>query len=32
MVVGAWVRHYFNLRHEGRTVWWIPRRPPSRSP
>ena len=24
MVVGAWVRHYFNLRHEGRTVWWIP--------
>src|SRR4051812_2103050 len=24
MIVGAWVRHYFNLRHEGRTVWWIP--------
>ncbi len=24
MVVGASVRHYFNLRHEGRTVWWIP--------
>jgi uncharacterized membrane protein len=24
MVVGAWLRHYFNLRHEGRTVWWIP--------
>ncbi|MGZ8694584.1 MAG: urate hydroxylase PuuD, partial [Gaiellaceae bacterium] len=24
MVVAAWVRHYFNLRHEGRTVWWIP--------
>jgi uncharacterized membrane protein len=24
MVVGAWVRLYFNLRHEGRTVWWIP--------
>ena len=24
MVVGAWVRHYFNLRHEGRTAWWIP--------
>jgi uncharacterized membrane protein len=24
MLVGAWVRHYFNLRHEGRTVWWIP--------
>ncbi|MFI5027278.1 MAG: urate hydroxylase PuuD, partial [Solirubrobacterales bacterium] len=24
IVVGAWVRHYFNLRHAGRTVWWIP--------
>jgi uncharacterized membrane protein len=24
MVVGAWIRHYFNLRHEGRTAWWIP--------
>ena len=24
MVVGAWVRYYFNLRHEGRTAWWIP--------
>ncbi len=24
MVIGAWVRHYFNLRHAGRTVWWIP--------
>jgi uncharacterized membrane protein len=24
MVIGAWVRHYFNLRHRGRTVWWIP--------
>ena len=24
MAISAWVRHYFNLRHEGRTVWWIP--------
>jgi uncharacterized membrane protein len=24
MAVGAWIRHYFNLRHEGRTVWLIP--------
>ena len=24
MVIGAWVRHYFNLRHRGRTLWWIP--------
>jgi uncharacterized membrane protein len=24
MVIGAWVRHYFNLRHAGRTLWWIP--------
>jgi uncharacterized membrane protein len=24
MVIGAWVRHYFNLRHGGRTLWWIP--------
>ena len=24
VVIGAWVRHYFNLRHAGRTVWWIP--------
>ena len=24
MVIGAWVRHFFNLRHGGRTVWWIP--------
>jgi uncharacterized membrane protein len=24
MVIGAWVRHFFNLRHTGRTVWWIP--------
>ena len=24
VVVGAWVRHFFNLRHAGRTVWWIP--------
>src|SRR5436309_5461626 len=24
LVVGAWVRHFFNLRHTGRTAWWIP--------
>ena len=24
MLVGAWVRHFFNLRHAGRTVWLIP--------
>jgi uncharacterized membrane protein len=24
LVIGAWVRHFFNLRHAGRTVWWIP--------
>ena len=24
MVIGAWVRHFFNLRHTGRTAWWIP--------
>jgi uncharacterized membrane protein len=24
MVIGAWIRHYFNLRHQGRTLWWIP--------
>ena len=24
VVIGAWVRHFFNLRHGGRTVWWIP--------
>ena len=24
MVIGAWIRHYFNLRHRGRTLWWIP--------
>jgi uncharacterized membrane protein len=24
LVIGAWVRHFFNLRHMGRTVWWIP--------
>jgi uncharacterized membrane protein len=24
LVTGAWVRHFFNLRHLGRTVWWIP--------
>jgi len=24
MVIGAWIRHFFNLRHAGRTVWPIP--------
>jgi uncharacterized membrane protein len=24
LVIGAWVRHFFNLRHLGRTVWAIP--------
>jgi uncharacterized membrane protein len=24
MLVGAWIRHFFNLRHAGRTLWWIP--------
>jgi uncharacterized membrane protein len=24
MAIGAWVRHYFNLRHRARTLWWIP--------
>src|SRR5256886_7478325 len=24
LVIGAWIRHFFNLRHLGRTVWWIP--------
>jgi len=24
MVVGAAIRHYFNNRHAGRTLWWIP--------
>jgi uncharacterized membrane protein len=24
VVIGAWVRHYFNLRHAGRNAWWIP--------
>jgi uncharacterized membrane protein len=23
-VIGAWIRHFFNLRHAGRTVWAIP--------
>jgi uncharacterized membrane protein len=23
MAIGAWVRHFFNLRHAGRTRWWI---------
>ena len=24
MAIGAWVRHFFNLRHRGRNVWAIP--------
>jgi uncharacterized membrane protein len=24
MLIGAWVRHFFNLRHAGRNVWAIP--------
>ena len=24
MLVGAWVRHFFNLRHRGRTSWFVP--------
>jgi uncharacterized membrane protein len=24
MAIGAWIRHYFNLRHQGKTVWAIP--------
>jgi len=24
LVIGAWMRHFFNLRHTGRTAWWIP--------
>jgi uncharacterized membrane protein len=24
LVIGAWTRHFFNLRHTGRTAWWIP--------
>src|SRR5207248_11296834 len=24
MVIGAWIRHFFNLRHQGRNVWAIP--------
>jgi uncharacterized membrane protein len=24
LVIGAWIRHFFNLRHTGRTVWAIP--------
>jgi uncharacterized membrane protein len=23
MAIGAWTRHYFNLRHRGRNAWWI---------
>ncbi|HEX7254611.1 MAG TPA: urate hydroxylase PuuD [Gaiellaceae bacterium] len=24
VVLGAWVRQFFNLRHQGRNAWWIP--------
>jgi uncharacterized membrane protein len=24
IVIGAWIRHFFNLRHAGRTEWFIP--------
>jgi uncharacterized membrane protein len=24
LAIGAWVRHYFNLRHVGQNAWWIP--------
>jgi uncharacterized membrane protein len=24
VLIGAWIRHFFNLRHAGRTVWFIP--------
>jgi uncharacterized membrane protein len=24
MALSVWLRLFFNLRHEGRTVWWIP--------
>jgi len=24
MAIGAWARHFFNLRHRGKTVWAIP--------
>ena len=24
MAIGAWIRLFFNLRHQGRNVWWIP--------
>jgi uncharacterized membrane protein len=24
LVIGAWVRLFFNLRHTGRNAWWIP--------
>jgi uncharacterized membrane protein len=23
MALGAWTRHFFNLRHRGRNAWWI---------
>lgn len=23
MMIGAWVRHFYNLRHAGKTRWWM---------
>jgi mono/diheme cytochrome c family protein len=23
MAIGAWIRHFFNLRHKGESKWWI---------
>jgi uncharacterized membrane protein len=23
MAIGAWIRHFFNLHHQGRDAWWI---------
>jgi len=24
LVIGVWVRHFFNLRQAGRNAWWVP--------
>ncbi|MCW2926361.1 MAG: hypothetical protein JWM86_329 [Thermoleophilia bacterium] len=24
MAIGAFIRHFYNLRHGGRTIWWMP--------
>ena len=31
MAIGAWIRHYFNLRHQGRTPGGFSSRRPPRS-